>query len=149
LREPKVLKLSAILLALVGIGLFLTGVVYVSLDRFMPYHGAALQVEWSDLDANYQGLLLGLIRGLGGGALIVGFAIFYMAGASLRRDAQPYLVLLPSVAVGYSALLCFATYTVHVGTPGDPPLLLNIVNVIVSTLASTMFVLSQRDKANV
>jgi hypothetical protein len=141
-----VLRFSMLLFAIVGLSLFLTGCVYLSVDQFMPYHAEALQADWSDLDSNSQGLILGLLRGLGSGAAMAGFAVLYMVGTSLVKNPRPYLVLLPSIAIGYSALLCFATYTVYVKTPGNPPLLLGIALIAVSSAASIGLVLSQRDR---
>ncbi len=137
-------KFSISIFGLLGLSLFLIGCLYLSLKQFMPYHAEALQIGWSDLGPNYQGLILGLIKGLGGGAFVAGFAILIMVGASLRKKPQRFLVLLPFVAVGYSILLCYATYTVHASTPGNPPLLLTIVHVAMGVVASVTFVLSQR-----
>lgn len=136
-------RLSIVLYALVGLGLFLTGLVYLTLDEFMPYHAEALQTDWAELDENHQGLILGFLRGLGSGAFIAGFAILFMAGASLGKAHRPFAVLLPVVAVGYSTLLCYATYTVDTSTPGNPPLFLNIVLVAASVLASILFATSR------
>ena len=134
-----------LLFAIVGLSLFLTGCVYLTVDQFMPYHAEALQADWSDLDSNSQGLILGLLKGLGSGAAAAGSAVLYMVGTSLAKNPRPFLLLLPSIAIGYSALLCFATYTVYVNTPGNPPLLLIIALVAVSCVASIGLAWSQRD----
>lgn len=140
-----VLRFSMLLFAIVGLSLFLTGCVYLSVDQFMPYHAEALQADWSDLDSNSQALILGLLKGLGSGAAVAGFAVLYMVGTSLMKDPRPFLLLLPSIAIGYSVLLWFATYTVYVNTPGNPPILLTIALIVVSCAASLGLVLSQRD----
>ena len=111
----------------------------------MPYHAEALQLEWDNLDANFQGLILGFLKGLGSGAFVAGTAILWMAGKSLRESPQPFVVLMPFVAISYSSLLCFATYTVHTNTPGNPPLLLNFVLVVASVLASLALAVYRRD----
>lgn len=140
-------RLSVSLFGFVGLSLFLTGCVYLSLDEFMPYHAAALQIEWDDLQSNYQGLILGFLKGLGSGAMVVGFLILFMVVLSIIRDPRPFLVLLPSTAISYSALLCYATYTVYTKTPGNPPLLLTALLVVTSILASIGLVLSRRSGA--
>lgn len=131
--------------ALVGLSLLVTGCIYLLLTEFMPYHAEAIQLEWHRLDANFQGLILGLLRGLGSGAFVSGAAILWMTGKSLRESPRPFVVLLPFVAISYSALLCFATYTVYTNTPGNPPLLLNFVLVLASLFASVALVISRRD----
>ena len=137
-------RLSVTLFALVGVSLVVTGGVYLSVDEFMPYHAEAVQMQWQELDANFQGLMLGLIKGLGGGALVSGASILYMTVAATRNGPRPYLALLPVVAVGYCAVLCYATYTVETTTPGKPPLLLTGLLVVVSVLASIALIRSQK-----
>jgi len=138
-------RLSIALFALVGLSLFLVGCVYLSLSQFMPYHAEALQLEWAGLDSNFQGLILGLLKGLGSGAFVAGTAVLWMAGKSLGEGPQPFVVLMPFVAISYSSLLCFATYTVYTNTPGNPPLLLNVLLVVASVLASVALAISRRD----
>lgn len=128
-----------------GLSLLLLGCMYLSLSEFMPYHAEALQLEWQSLDRNLQGLILGFLKGLGSGAFVVGAAILWMAGKSLRESPRPFLVLMPFVAISYSVLLCFATYTVYTSTPGKPPLLLNFLLVVASVLASAALAVSRHD----
>ena len=135
---------SIALFGLVGISLLLTGAVYLTSSEFMPYHSAAVQIAWEELHPNFQGLILGFLKGLGSGAFVAGVATLFMAGMSLARGPRPFLVLLPFVASAYSTLLCYATYTVSTRTPGDPPLIPNLVLVMVSLLGSVALVLSQR-----
>lgn len=137
-------KLAVLLFGLVGISLLVTGAVYMSLDEYMPYHAAAIQMAWGQLDRNLQGLILGLLKGLGSGAFVAGLATLFMVGMSLRRSPKPFLVLLPIVTIGYSTLLCYATYTVYTRTPGDPPLIPSILLVVTSLLGSIALAFSQR-----
>ncbi len=136
------------LFALVGLSLFLLGCLYLSLDEFMPYHAEALQKDWGALAPNDQGLILGLLRGLGGGAFVSGFAILFMITSSLRKTPKPFILLLPFTAICFSALLCYATFTVYVRTPGHPPLLLTVALVAASVLASLALVTSQRSSTD-
>ena len=137
-------RFSLFLFAIVGLGLFLMGCLYLSLDEFMPYHAEALQKEWGALDANSQGLILGLLKGFGSGACICGFAILFMIASSIRKSPRPFIVLLPLTAVGYSGLLCYATYTVYVRTPGNPPLVLTAALFAAGVLASIALTIAQR-----
>ena len=137
-------RFSISLFGIVGLSLFLLGCLYLLLNEFMPYHAEALQKDWGALEPNTQGLILGFLRGLGGGAFVSGFAILLMAASSLRKTPKPFIVLLPFTAIGYSALLCYATFTVYVRTPGHPPLLLTFALVAASVAASIALVMSQR-----
>ena len=110
----------------------------------MPYHAEALQLDWHSLESNLQGLILGFLKGLGSGAFVTGAAILWMAVMSTRESPRPFVVLMPFVAISYSTLLCFATYTVYANTPGNPPLLLNALLVAASVLASIILAVSRR-----
>ncbi len=137
-------KSSLVIFLLLGLNLLFIGVLYLSIDEFMPYHSEAVQADWSELDINFQGLILGLLKALGGGAFVAGFATIYMVIGSFRKSAQPYAVLLPSVSTGYSVLLCYATYTVQTNTPGNPPLLLTVMYVVMGLVASVLLTFSIR-----
>ena len=138
LTDQKLVKTSLAIFFLLGLSLLSIGGLYLSIDEFMPYHSEAVQADWSELDINLQGLILGLLKALGGGAFVAGFATLYMAFASFRKSTEPYKVLLPSVSTGYSALLCYATYTVQMSTPGNPPLLLTFILVVMGLVASVL-----------
>ena len=138
-------KTAITLFVFVGISLLVTGGVYLSADEFMPYHSRALQVEWQGLEPNFQGLILGFLKGLGGGAFVAGGSILWMARTTLSRDSRSFDLLMPFVAVSYSALLSYATYTVYTSTPGKPPLVASFVLVATSLLASAMLVHSRRN----
>ncbi|MBW2629545.1 MAG: hypothetical protein JRE45_18285, partial [Deltaproteobacteria bacterium] len=87
------------------------------------------------------------LKAFGGSALMAGFAIVFMAVASLRKSVRPFIVLLPTVAAGSWSLLFYATFTVQTSTPGNPPLLLVGLVVAMSVVASTLLLLSQRTEA--
>ncbi len=142
-RAPLLKTALAIYLGL-GIGLFLLGLLYLFLNEFMHYHAQALQAEWSELSANYRGFIIGLLRALGAGAAVSGLAIAWMAVASWRGTVEPYRALLPMISIGYSGLLCWATWTVSSRTPGEPPLLLNLAAVGAAVVASILLVIDER-----
>ena len=139
-------KVSLAIFLILGLGLMSLGILYLSTDEFLPYHSAAIQADWSELEVNYRGLILGLLKALGGGAFVAGFATTFMAIASLRESAKPFVVLLPSVSTGYSALLLYATYTVYTSTPGNPPLRLSVASVVAGLAASALLVYSTKSR---
>ncbi len=138
------LRVSLALYTALGLGLFALGVLYLTLNEFMPYHAEALQTDWSQLTVNYQGFIIGTLRALGAGAAVSGFSIAWMAVAAWRRSIEPYRVLLPAISIGYSGLLCWATWTVSTRTPGDPPLLLNASVVLAAILATLLLAAGTR-----
>ena len=136
--------ISISVFAVIGLSLFLTGCVYLLRDEFMPYHAEAIQTEWGALGPNLQALLLGLIKGLGSGAFVSGLVILVMVGVSLKGIPRSFVLLLPITAIGYSGLLCYATYTVYSNTPGNPPLGLTVALVVASIIASLALTFSRR-----
>jgi hypothetical protein len=141
-----VLKASLWLFLLVGASLLGTGLIYFSRGEIMPYHARALEAEWSSLSSNYQGLLLGMLKGLAAGQIVAGLATILMSVMALRGTAKPYVVLLPVVCTGYSVLITYATYVVASRTPGEPPLVLSGVAVLLAGAASVMLQLGARSE---
>jgi hypothetical protein len=136
--EVRVLKASLLLFLLVGVALTGSGLVYFSRSEFMPYHSQAIQTDWSALTPHYQGLLIGLLKGLAAGLIVCGIATVLMAVISLRGSARPYRILLPVVCLGYCTLVTYATYVVYSRTPGEPPLGSGVLVVLIALLASAM-----------
>ena len=132
------LKASLWLFVFLGASLIGTGLIYFTRSEFMPYHSQALQVEWSALPPHYQGLLLGMLKGLAAGQIVAGLATLLMSAMSLRGSARPYVVLLPVVCLGYFLLITYATYIVASRTPGEPPLSFGVVAILLATAASVM-----------
>ena len=128
----------------VGIGMFGLGILYLTLDQFMPYHAQALQAEWTELPNNYQGFIIGVLRALGAGAATSGFAIMWMAIAGWRGSIEPYRGLLPAISIGYTTLLGWATWTVSMRTPGEPPLALTAMTALAAIVASVLLAVGYR-----
>ena len=51
-----------------------------------------------------------------------------------------------AMSIGYSTLLCWATWTVSTRTAGEPPLLLNAFAVIAAILATILLELAARSR---
>jgi hypothetical protein len=103
------------------VGLLLQGLQYVTTRRFMPYHADAWGVAWEALPANYQGFLLGVIKGMGAGSIGVTLALIIMLLVPFRRGEVWALWAVPMVGATFTALTAYAAYTIDVRTPGSPP----------------------------
>ena len=135
------LKSSLILLLILGISSIGIGTHYFTSAEFMPYHSSAVQTDWKDLDPNFQGLFLGMLKAMGAGAITSGIAIVYMAAKGLRGQIGPYKTLLPIVVLGYFSLTTYASYTVRLNTDGEPPLLFALITGGIAAAACiTLFV---------
>lgn len=126
---------ALILYGLVGLGFMGLGVIYLLTDEFMPYHSDAIGVGWGDLDTNYQGLFLGLLKGLGAGAFSSGVALLSLAVLSYLQGIQYYKHALALVALAYSCTLTYAIYTVYSLTPSEPPLAGGLAWIVFSLIA--------------
>lgn len=142
------LKVALTLFLLLGIGSVGTGLVYLTTGEFMPYHSGAVQTPWSDLDPNFQGLFLGMLKAMGAGSFIAGIATVFMSVMGLRGVVRPYVALLPLVVLGYSTLVAYATYLVDSRTPGNPPLMPAVVSVVFAAGTSVMLVVAYRRQAS-
>ena len=141
------LKLSLVLLLLLGVSSFGIGVHYYTSVEFMTYHSGAVQTSWSDLDGNFQGLFLGMLKAMGAGSITTGLAIIYMALKGLRGNISPYIVLLPFTAILYFVLSIYASYTVQMNTVGEPPLLAALATGVMALFACTLLVIGYRRQA--
>ena len=54
------------------------GSIYLFSPQFMPYHSAAIGVEWAVLDSETQVLYLALLRVAGGGWIGIGVAMMIL-----------------------------------------------------------------------
>ena len=98
------------------------GGIYLFTDEFMSYHADAIETGWGGLESNYQGLFLGLQRGLGAGAFTSGVALVALSVMAFLKGIHHYRCALALVALVYSCLLTYAMYTVYSLTPAVPPL---------------------------
>jgi hypothetical protein len=58
--------------------LFITGMIYLLKDGFMPYHSEAISLEWNEVDDSTQFLILALMRSVAGGYICVTFVIVFL-----------------------------------------------------------------------
>ena len=103
------------------IGLFLQGVLYVTTSEFMPYHSDALAVQWEDLAPNYQGFILGAIKGMGAGSIAVSMSIAIMLVIPFRRGEVWARMAVTAVGAVFTLLTAYAAFTIDQTTPASPP----------------------------
>ena len=116
--------LRIIALILYGVSLLcglVYGAVYLTRDRFLPYHEAALGRGWEELDLPTRTLLLALMRTAGGGAL--GCAIsgaFVFAGPFIAGERWANWALLATILCSFLPA-AYATFLVHAKTRANTP----------------------------
>lgn len=132
-------RLPVALYCLVGLGLLIQGVRYLSASELMPYHLAVLEMPWGGLESTYQTLFLGLLKGFGAGSFGVGLAILLLALVPLRAGTRWARWATPAVAGSYTALLVYVTQFALL--PGAAPIAVTttlLAMVIVAALSSIL-----------
>jgi len=114
-------RIALVVLLLPTIGLLGQGVLYVTTAQFMPYHAEALAVEWAALPANYQGFVLGVIKGMGAGSVAVSTAILILLGIPFRRGEAWARWATPFIGVVFTSLTAYAAFTIDRLTPAETP----------------------------
>jgi hypothetical protein len=112
---------TIVVYAIPTVGLMLQGFLYLTTSQFMSYHGAALDVAWTDLPGNHQAFLLGVLKGMGAGSVGVTLALFIMLGGPFRRGESWSRWAIPLVGAVFTSLTAYAAYTIDVGTPASTP----------------------------
>jgi len=107
--------------------LLVFGLIYLFRNSFMPYHSAAVSMEWAQLGPASQYLILALMRATSGGFISSAFAMIFLQCQYSRYRITwiPLLILV----TGTIAMICisYATLIISLHTPGRPPLALAIV----------------------
>ena len=100
------------------------GVIYLTRLEFMPYHREALGITWEEVGACEKGLILALMRAVGGGFLLTAFLIsFLQYRFDISRTAWiPGVILVGGSLSVFSSL--YATLTLKLNTPGAPPIMI-------------------------
>ncbi|MCX6285163.1 MAG: hypothetical protein NTW31_13120 [Bacteroidetes bacterium] len=97
------------------------GIIYLFRNSFMPYHSAAVSMNWSQVDPATRYLILALMRAASGGFISLAFAMIFMQFKFTRCQISwiPVLILI----IGTIAMICisYATLIISLHTPGRPP----------------------------
>lgn len=124
------LKFAAFVNYLAAFGMFVIGMAYLTSTSFMSYHGEAISLTWSQVDNGYRFVILGLMRGVGGGLVAVSAAIIFLQYKFLSGKLPwiPSLILVIGIIL-FGAVL-YAMLTVKLNTPGNPPVILTLSGIV-------------------
>lgn len=136
-------KISLALFAIVGVIHIIFGVIYITADEFMAYHSQALMISWSDLNFNYQILILALLKLAGVGGLIAGIVNLTLVVHTLKNSHTKlvWLILVPSCMFQFTTN--FVVYSVYINTPGEPPLLAVSFGSVVLCIAGILLIIDK------
>ena len=132
----KTLKtISFICYSLVAFLGFVFAFIYLTRTEFIPYHADAVGMEWNEVDANFQVLIIALMRVSGGGWLATSLSISFLLIAG--RKFKKIWLKVALVAVGLAALIpsLYATLYVKNHSPADPPWLAAAIGILLLLVA--------------
>ncbi len=112
------------------------GFIYLFRKEFMPYHEAAVERSWDEVEKPFQILILALMRAVSGGYLALAFIV-----ASLQyfyiQSRLPWLpVVMALVGIIGASPSIYATYCVRKYTKGNPPFGLAVAVMLLIVLGS-------------
>ena len=129
---------SYLLIGLIGL---MFSFLYLFSPHFMPYHAAAVKMEWNEINPDFQVLILALMRVSGGGWLATSGSILTLLVFSYKKER--YWINPAILILGLSVLIptFIATISVKLHTMGNPPWILTavmIINLITAFIFSTI-----------
>ena len=105
------------------------GMVYLARSTFMPYHRDALLTPWEKLEKPYQALFLALIKVAGGGFLVSGLSVVFMALFPFRAGHVWARFAIPIIGLAMALPALYATVHVRRHTPASPPVVASVITV--------------------
>ncbi len=124
------------------------GFAYMAKASFMSYHGVAVSHTWIEVDRGFRFLILGLMRGVGGGLIAVSIAIMFLQFkfTSGRLTWIPLLILVVGLVL-FGAVL-YAMLIVKLNTPGNPPIVLAVSGIVLLILGFFLNTMEIRKNTN-
>lgn len=107
----------------------LFGIIYLTRSEFMPYHAAALDKRWPELEVRVQTLILALMRAAGGGFLATGLGVILLLYVCFTTGEKWPLFVIPVIVFITSLGSLYATLLVKAKTPGSPPVKLALLSI--------------------
>jgi len=113
------------------------GTIYLFRSTFMPYHGEAVEMQWSELEPATRVLFLSSMKLIGGMWIANGVAMAILLLIPFRQGLRWAYWAIP--AVGFIAASSALYATIHVGqhTPATPPWIFPVG--CIALLASGLF----------
>ncbi len=132
-------NLAALAYGITALASLVLGITYLVKSSFMPYHDAALAQSWSELGSNIQVLILALMRVAGGGWIAMAFIITALIIKPFWKDQQWALITLPLIILLFYIPNLWATLSVAMKTPGDPPWYGNLISCLSAVIGLLLY----------
>ncbi len=125
-------KIALTCFLLIGCGFFLMGIIYTFSPTPMPYHIDAMGIEWDQLPTGQQLVILAILTGSGSGMMVSGLSIFLISFFPFRRGENWARWSLLALSLMESIPTLYSVFTIKKYTPGNPPLFLIVLVVILA-----------------
>jgi len=120
-------RIAASLYVAMAVVSLVLGAIYLYRDSFMPYHAAALDKDWGELDPATQTLLKALMEVAAAGWLALGVLVLLLVAFPIRRGERWARFAAPVALLVFYVPTLLATLSVLHETPASPPWRFNVV----------------------
>ena len=110
------------------------GVRYLTASEYMPYHAQGMGKDWEELTPQVQGVMLGALRGAGGGFLFTGVTLLLLLAVPFSRGERWAFRAVPALIILSALLGLYTTLTLTLLTPAVAPWPLAIVMAALAVL---------------
>lgn len=137
--RSKTLKIfHAVLFSVTAVSGLLFAGLYLFRPEFMPYHEVAAGRPWTEIEPEFQVLILALMRVSGGGFLATSVAIIIMILLPFRRDIFWPRIAIPAIGLANLVPTLAGTLLVKTQTLATPPYLL--VSILIGLLVISLLI---------
>ena len=119
---------------------------YLIRAEFMPYHAAAIGMNWSELDPAFKDLILGLMKATGAGWLSAVIAMSILLVIPFRNGETWSYWAIPLIPLPALLVNIYVATNMLLHSPAKPPWQVLVLNTALLLLA---FVLSMTARTNV
>lgn len=117
------------LLILLGFGL-----TYTFSVEFMPYHSAAVEMQWGNVPFHFQVLIIALMRAVGGTCLSLALALIFLLIIAFHKGYKWVLYTVPVICILQSVGGLYAMIHVMKNTSATPPVAAPLIVVLLSIM---------------
>ena len=131
-------KLVTFLYALAIAPIIIGGMVYASLNEFMPYHSDAVEQSWQSLSNGLQVLILACLNAAGGIMALLGILLMWILLKPFQQGQRWALIGIPTVGIAVMTVGMKSALMVNTLTPANPPWFIFLIVIAVFIVAASV-----------
>jgi drug/metabolite transporter (DMT)-like permease len=114
----------------------------------MSYHREAVSLTWNEVDQGFKYMILGLMRGVGGGLIAVAITVFFLQYKFTSTGLTWIPLLILVVGIVLMGAVLYAMLTVKLNTPGNPPIVLTVSGIVLLIIGFFLNMKERRKKSD-